>query len=237
MGWFSAALSTIGTGLGLYDAYAQRESQQDANLANYNMQKEFAQHGIQWKVEDAVRAGIHPAVALGAQTHSASPSFIGEESGVEGVGDDIQGIAENMRAREDNAVLKQIEERRAWEAVGNEKRQGMILDRQIRDLDDAYIERVEGQRDSHVLQGKPRPMYQKHQIGPGFMMYGPNLEGGESFHEAVDSMSNIAFQAMLNYNEAVQGSGWRKQFFDWYYTGVPPGIHRKGEKREGFFVP
>lgn len=44
------------------------------------MQKEFAQSGIQWKVEDAKKAGIHPLAALGAQTTSYSPVSVGGPS-------------------------------------------------------------------------------------------------------------------------------------------------------------
>ena len=33
---------------------------------NIVMQKEFAQKGIRWKVEDAKQAGIHPLYALGS---------------------------------------------------------------------------------------------------------------------------------------------------------------------------
>lgn len=41
---------------------------------NYEAQKEFAQNGIRWKVEDAKRAGIHPLYALGASTQGYSPT-------------------------------------------------------------------------------------------------------------------------------------------------------------------
>jgi hypothetical protein len=41
-----------------------------------NLQREFAQKGIQWKVADAKRAGIHPLAALGAQTYNASPAYV-----------------------------------------------------------------------------------------------------------------------------------------------------------------
>lgn len=37
------------------------------------LQKEFAQNGIQWKVDDAKRAGIHPLYALGANTATYTP--------------------------------------------------------------------------------------------------------------------------------------------------------------------
>lgn len=49
---------------------------------NLDSQKEFAQHGIRWKVEDAKAAGIHPLVGLGAQTASFSPISVG--GGAEG---------------------------------------------------------------------------------------------------------------------------------------------------------
>lgn len=51
---------------------AQAESQRQSDL-----QKEFAQSGIQWKVQDAEKAGIHPLYALGANTVSYSPQTVG----------------------------------------------------------------------------------------------------------------------------------------------------------------
>lgn len=76
----SGALVGIGGGLLERDAAAseaskQREAQDRINQQNYDMQKEFAQHGIRWKVEDAKAAGLHPLAALGATGASASPSF------------------------------------------------------------------------------------------------------------------------------------------------------------------
>lgn len=52
-----------------------RTHQDEMNVANYQMQKEFAQHGIRWKAEDAIAAGLHPLAALGATGASASPSY------------------------------------------------------------------------------------------------------------------------------------------------------------------
>lgn len=56
-----------------------RASQDEAQEKNLKMQKEFAQSGIKWRVEDAKRAGIHPMYALGASTHSFSPTFVGDD--------------------------------------------------------------------------------------------------------------------------------------------------------------
>lgn len=54
------------------------QARQDRVAANnIALQKEFAQQGIKWKVEDAKSAGIHPLYALGASTHSFSPVSVG----------------------------------------------------------------------------------------------------------------------------------------------------------------
>lgn len=41
------------------------------------LQKEFAQSGVQWRVEDAKKAGIHPLAALGFQGTSYTPQTVG----------------------------------------------------------------------------------------------------------------------------------------------------------------
>lgn len=68
----------IGQGIG--QSVADREAAKRANAEwerNAALQREFAQHGVRWKVEDAKAAGIHPLAALGAATHSASPMQVG----------------------------------------------------------------------------------------------------------------------------------------------------------------
>lgn len=54
---------------------------------NANWQRKFAQKGISWRVRDAKRAGIHPLAALGAQTASFAPSFVGATQAGQGVAD------------------------------------------------------------------------------------------------------------------------------------------------------
>lgn len=48
---------------------------------NWANQREFAKHGIRWRVEDAIAAGIHPLAALGVNTASGSPVSIGGFAG------------------------------------------------------------------------------------------------------------------------------------------------------------
>lgn len=78
-------VQAIGTGLAigsdLYGAHESRRATEHANrtaaeiaAADRAQQKEFAQMGIRWRVEDAQAAGIHPLAAVGATGATYSPT-------------------------------------------------------------------------------------------------------------------------------------------------------------------
>lgn len=71
MGLFDAIGSVIGAGMAASSARDQ-----------ISAQKIFAQKGIQWRVADAEKAGIHPIYALGAQTHQFSPVSVPDYAAV-----------------------------------------------------------------------------------------------------------------------------------------------------------
>lgn len=105
----AAAGGTLGSIPGSIIAQKEAEKKaREANEANYNQQKEFAQHGIRWKVEDAKRAGIHPLVGLGASTTSFSPSTVGEPSlsppDVSAMGQNIGRAMQATRTQEERAM-------------------------------------------------------------------------------------------------------------------------------------
>lgn len=68
----------IGAAASLFGGISGQKAQQKMAEQNIQLQKDFAQQGIQWKVEDAKKAGIHPLYALGAQTHSFAPVSVGD---------------------------------------------------------------------------------------------------------------------------------------------------------------
>lgn len=78
LSWLGGTIGGVGSLIG---AGVDSWTQQKINKENYDMQKEFAQNSLQWKMADAKKAGIHPLVALGAQTYSASPSSVASGSG------------------------------------------------------------------------------------------------------------------------------------------------------------
>jgi len=74
---FIAAGATLAGGLLNQESSSQaRESNEKIAARQEQLQREFAQSGIQWRVEDAKKAGIHPLYALGASTPGYSPSGI-----------------------------------------------------------------------------------------------------------------------------------------------------------------
>lgn len=98
---------------------ATRQANQAANCqraADVTLQKEFAQNGIRWKVEDAKRAGIHPLAALGAQTMSFSPVSSGSipetgmAQGLSNMGQDIsRAVAATQTSQERQLAALQIQ--------------------------------------------------------------------------------------------------------------------------------
>lgn len=64
----SAGSSLLGGALGASSSAKQNKKQME-------LQKEFAQKGVQWRVADAKAAGLHPLAAMGLQGSTYSPAF------------------------------------------------------------------------------------------------------------------------------------------------------------------
>lgn len=92
----------ISAGASLLGGFMQNKAQKRQE----DMQREFAQSGIQWKVKDAEKAGIHPLYALGAQTTSFQPTAVGD-MGIAEAGQNIgRAINATRSTPEQTAALK-----------------------------------------------------------------------------------------------------------------------------------
>lgn len=92
-------IGDIGSFIG---GFFDRDSNQKIANENNALQREFAQNGIRWKVEDAKAAGIHPLAALGAQTLPFTPAF-GDNMGTSfaSMGQDIGRAIDSTRTGEE----------------------------------------------------------------------------------------------------------------------------------------
>lgn len=125
----------IAGGAGLIGGWLNSEAQSNAansndriNQRNAELQREFAQNGVRWKVADAHAAGIDPLVALGAQTHSFAPQSIGAAPDTSW-GDSLSNMGQDVSRAV--AAGKTTEER----AVQALQVQGMKLDLEGKALD------------------------------------------------------------------------------------------------------
>lgn len=89
----------IGAGASLLGGLFGQSSQKKQMQMQIDQQREFAQHGVRWKVEDAKAAGIHPLYALGAQTVPFSPIGIGGSPLADGISQAGQSIGRAIDAK------------------------------------------------------------------------------------------------------------------------------------------
>lgn len=115
---FWASMLQSGTEMlgNLFDNKKDRESAESQFVRNQQLQREFAQQGIRWRVEDAKAAGLHPLAALGASTTSFSPIVV--DGGGSTVGRSVaRGMSEMGQNLERSFhATRTDEERRAAEA-------------------------------------------------------------------------------------------------------------------------
>lgn len=103
MGFFDDVAGAAGSLIG---GIINKDASRKAAGLNRDMQREFAQNGIRWKVADAKAAGLHPLAALGASTTSFSPSFVGDTSmgqAMANIGQDISRSIQATRTAQERA--------------------------------------------------------------------------------------------------------------------------------------
>lgn len=179
MGWGAVAGAAIG-------ALASSKSSRDANKANseqaalnYEQQKEFAQHGIRWKVADARAAGLHPLAALGAQTTSFSPIAIGQTPDPIGgyladMGQNIDRALDQTRTRTERAeALRDAEARRTRSLERQEQMDSLNVERHRAELQHMDMQ--------NQLLASQIARYKSAQLGPGMPS---NVGAGGTAHSA-----------------------------------------------------
>lgn len=78
----------------LIGANQSKKNAEKQALMNYLAQKEFAQNGIRWRVDDAKKSGIHPLFAIGANTSGFAP--VSGYSGDGGISDFSSSMGQSI---------------------------------------------------------------------------------------------------------------------------------------------
>lgn len=112
MSWIAdLAGSGISAAVNWFGGERNRDTQMQIANQNIAMQREFAQNGIRWRVQDAIQAGLHPLIGAGSQPTNFSPVSVGGDmgGGMSAAGQDIgRAVKAGMTAleREDEDVEK-----------------------------------------------------------------------------------------------------------------------------------
>lgn len=102
----------ISGGLGILGGKLSDDASASEAAKNRALQREFAQHGVRWKAEDAKRAGLHPLFAMGAPTMSPAvsmPDVGGVGRGLAQMGQDVSRSIAATRSREDRLRARMLE--------------------------------------------------------------------------------------------------------------------------------
>lgn len=143
----------------------------DAADEQAQMQKDQLHHGIEYRVKDAIRAGIHPLYALGANVQSYQPVSVGDSLGpaLAAAGQDIG---------------------RAVDAAGNpDQRAGRAI------VDRLSIEGLQLDNDIKRAQIASMNAKTRAQVGPAFPAQGALLMGGTRINPDPNTSDSQAFES------------------------------------------
>lgn len=105
----------------------------DDNKGEYDRQKEFAQMGIRWRVEDAKAAGLHPLAAIGAAGASYSPTIVAGDTPGQRLGrftDTLRDMGQNT-LRAQTATMTPEEKEMSLLALRRAQLGNQLLEAQI----------------------------------------------------------------------------------------------------------
>lgn len=203
--------SVAGIGGGIFGDIFGRGSSDIA----WDRQKEALQNSIQWRVADAVKAGVHPLYALGAQPFSTQPVVVDDQVGpaLERAGQRIGDMMSSRRLQhlqEEGARIENMsraydvslkDEQLKTERFNKEK---MLADQ---------LSTISG-----VMPGPPTPYMRRYTLPGGLEMQLPAGDQGEAPTDIIQQMSYAHWLAVQAYNERVYGPEWVKKFNQFYYN-------------------
>lgn len=107
--WGAVAKAAADTATSLYNNQQNIHATNLANKQAYERAKEFAQNRIQWTVEDAKKAGIHPLAGLGANVSFGAPSVIPSDNQLDlsSMGQNISNVIDRFQTQDQRDAEEQ----------------------------------------------------------------------------------------------------------------------------------
>lgn len=222
----NAGAGLLGSVLGFASAKSGQKLQQDINNQNLASAREFAQNSIQWKVEDAKKAGIHPLAALGTQSAYAPSSYAGGDSGEARATMGIVSSLGQMLGTALEAIKNDSEADKLGQQDANTA--GSLANIKAEDLDKTvrnYAKSITNPKNSEIYLGsKSKPNYEMLPISKGrfridFAEGSTDAErvsegGIVGAHSMYARMASVARQAAKDASKTYGGSWYAHQNLD-----------------------
>lgn len=239
----------MGAGSSIFGGLWGSNTQEKLTQKQINLQREFAQHGIQWRVEDAKRAGIHPAAALGAFPTSYNPIVMEDPLGrsISDAGQDISGAVSRMQSADDRLSTRLSQELIRSQIRENDMR-ALAIESDIKRKDmetgpnfPMVQQDGSGQAPMYPIpptgyfkldiptrfnartddpSGEPGVSPAWEEVQfPGFKMKLPSGKG-QSVFETWSEMPAYEKWGWIMHNAQTQGHGWLDKYIDFMVTGA-----------------
>lgn len=159
--------SLLGAGSSLVGGMINATTSKSIAREQMAMQREFAQNGIQWRVEDAKKAGLHPLYAIGASGASYMP--VSQDSSAMGnaVADAGAYLGKAIDGSVDKATRRALEQEnleyaRQQRELASMKSGAEIMNLELQNrrlvLDNEYQQMLNSQKASGVSGNPARPV-------------------------------------------------------------------------------
>lgn len=207
----------ISAGASLLGGLFGNQQKQQGQEREIELQREFAQNGVRWKVEDAQRAGIHPLAALGATGAQYSPVGLGDNDTAAigaSIGQDLSGAINSTRTAPERAgVIGQKMEALGLERAGLENE---LLRAQILDITRPRLPPFPMADGGYNMPGQP---------ATGIKVAGENVKPDQGWSDAQAAEDRYGDLVQMIYGAGVLGAdafNTVKDQFSW--TPHKPGI-------------
>lgn len=233
----------VAAGVDLFNASENREQQ-----------REFAQHGIRWRVADAQAAGIHPLYAMGAPTISPAGAQVGGAvNAIAGMGQDISRAMNATRTSDERvSAFNQSVQELTVQKMGLENE---LLASQIARFRDnpnppfpASTSRAPGggrksqggsSSDPYAIgeeeKFEDRP---KLALGRGAIATDPSVANAEDFEKRYGDEASIVFAPAIMWRDAIQNFGqpetWPRQVVDDVYRRLVQELKSESDNARRF---